>query len=256
MAKRKTLDQFLIDAKAIFGGLYGYDLVEYQNNKTPVAIRCFIHGIFYQKPNDHLCGKGCPICAKEILKKVLYGVGINDVINANHSAAYQIWHNILMRCYDAKFLIKHPSYRGCTVNESWFLFSAFKSWFENPINGYQPGYHLDKDILVKGNKEYSPNKCCFVPKDINALFTNRKSLRGNTPIGICKRGGGYEVYVDTNGERTRYIGTYSKMEDAFNAYKVAKEYRIREIAFRSFLEGRINSKVYEAMLNYKISIDD
>ena len=51
-----------------------------------------------------------------------------------------------------------------------------KEWFDNPVNGYKEGYSLDKDILVKGNKIYSPETCCFVPQDVNILFTKRTSL--------------------------------------------------------------------------------
>lgn len=46
------------------------------------------------------------------------------------------------------------------------------------------GWALDKDILVKGNKIYSPETCCFVPQEINNLFTKRKSCRGTLPIGV------------------------------------------------------------------------
>lgn len=35
---------------------------------------------------------------------------------------------------------------------------------------HMEGWHLDKDILLKGNKVYSPETCAFVPAKINSLL--------------------------------------------------------------------------------------
>ena len=43
---------------------------------------------------------------------------------------------------------------------------------------------LDKDILYKGNKEYAPDKCIFVPERINKLFLKNDADRGDLPIGV------------------------------------------------------------------------
>jgi hypothetical protein len=43
---------------------------------------------------------------------------------------------------------------------------------------------LDKDILYKGNKIYSPDTCVFVPQEINALFVKNDANRGDLPIGV------------------------------------------------------------------------
>ena len=65
MPKRKTLEEFLTDAKIVHGNKYDYSQVkEYVNNKTPVAIVCNTCGkSFQQKPHLHLTGHGCPYCA-------------------------------------------------------------------------------------------------------------------------------------------------------------------------------------------------
>lgn len=62
-----TVDKFIEKAKQIHGDKYDYSKVEYVNAHTKVCIICQEHGEFWQIPNDHLNGVGCPRCAN--LKK-------------------------------------------------------------------------------------------------------------------------------------------------------------------------------------------
>jgi hypothetical protein len=62
MGRRKTTEEFIIDAYCKHGDRYNYRLVEYKNNKTKVKIICPIHGIFEQTPHGHLRGYGCLEC--------------------------------------------------------------------------------------------------------------------------------------------------------------------------------------------------
>lgn len=55
-------DTFIKRARFVHGNLYGYDSVEYINFITPTNIRCFQHGIFMQRPGNHLAGEGCIKC--------------------------------------------------------------------------------------------------------------------------------------------------------------------------------------------------
>lgn len=62
MSRRKTTEEFIQDAIKVHGEKFDYSKVDYKNNYTKVCIICPKHGEFFQKPNDHLCGKGCPKC--------------------------------------------------------------------------------------------------------------------------------------------------------------------------------------------------
>lgn len=62
---KKTTEKFIDDANLIHRNKYCYLLTEYINCKLKVKIECFIHGIFEQRPNDHLNGEGCPECGLE-----------------------------------------------------------------------------------------------------------------------------------------------------------------------------------------------
>lgn len=59
---RPTTNEFIEHAISIHGNKYDYRLVEYINNNIKVKILCKEHGVFEQRPADHLSNKGCPIC--------------------------------------------------------------------------------------------------------------------------------------------------------------------------------------------------
>ena len=62
---------FIEASKKIHNDKYDYSLVEYKNGTTKISIVCPKHGIFYQQPQKHLQGRGCPFCAKEASIKKL-----------------------------------------------------------------------------------------------------------------------------------------------------------------------------------------
>lgn len=61
MIQLKT-DEFIKKAREVHGDKYDYSKVEYVNNHTKVCIICPKHGEFWQVPNSHLNGNGCPVC--------------------------------------------------------------------------------------------------------------------------------------------------------------------------------------------------
>lgn len=59
---KKTTSQFIKQANRLHENRYIYTSVDYENDKTNVNIECKLHGIFQQRPNNHLSGAGCPLC--------------------------------------------------------------------------------------------------------------------------------------------------------------------------------------------------
>lgn len=156
-------------------------------------------------------------------KKKIFGIGIDDSTASSNQTAHYKWYRMLERCYSERYLAKKPTYRGCCVCDEWLTFSNFEKWFSDTDNGYCERYHLDKDILVKGNKIYSPNTCCFVPQEINSLFIKYNSKRGSLPIGVTNGyKGSFVAQVNFHGV-IQYLGKYDTKEQAFNAYKKEKE---------------------------------
>lgn len=68
--KKLTTEEFIERARKVHGDLYDYSKVEYKGNKIRVCIVCPIHGEFWQTPNTHLDGHGCPECKKEKLRQL------------------------------------------------------------------------------------------------------------------------------------------------------------------------------------------
>ena len=276
MTKMKPLAQVLKEFKSIHGDRYIYtDIndVNYRGSKSIVPVICKEHGMFPIRVENHLRGQGCPYCAKTQRRisntgnvrnrtKLVYGVGINDYkgntkYNHVHIPSYHTWVQMLKRCYSKEYLDKRPTYRGCSVCEEWWSFSNFKKWFDD---NYIDGYSLDKDILFKHNKLYSPDTCCFVPNEINVLLCKSDAKRGKMPIGVYERkmvnGYKYVAYVNNNIQKHFHLGTFDTPEEAFQAYKQAKESHIKDMATQYYNDGKITQKVYDALMRYEVEITD
>ena len=180
--------------------------------------------------------------------------------NGKITKEYNIYHDMLKRCYDPKFHEKEPTYKGCTVEDYLLNFQHMGKWIED--NYYEvPGerMHLDKDILCKGNKIYSRETCIFVPQRINSLFTKSDKSRGNSPIGVEDLpSGNYRAYCNDGYGKKIGLGTYFTPKEAFQVYKQYKENLIKETI--DSYEGKIPepfySKLRTAMYNYEVEIYD
>ena len=62
--RRRTVADFISLARNVHGDKYDYSKVDYQGNKVKVCITCPEHGDFWQVPNSHLSGRGCPVCGR------------------------------------------------------------------------------------------------------------------------------------------------------------------------------------------------
>lgn len=187
--------------------------------------------------------------------RVVQGIGYNDL---NHikgecdGIAYRTWSAMLNRCYGKTYSERKPTYKDCSVCDEWLYFSNFKKWFdENYIDGYQ----LDKDILVRNNKLYSPETCRFVPNKINTLLLSCNSKRGKYPIGVTRYQGKYRARLHINGKDVT-IGLYNTISEAFDAYKNRKEKYIKEIANEYYSKGEITKDIYDSLMNYEVCITD
>lgn len=63
MPKKKNTEEFISEAKNVFGEKYDYSKVEYKNSVHKVIIICAEHGEFLKSPQKHLNGQGCRQCS-------------------------------------------------------------------------------------------------------------------------------------------------------------------------------------------------
>lgn len=193
-----------------------------------------------------------------LLGKGFIGVGR---YGAKDKRLYRLWSNLLIRVYCEKHNAKHPAYKDVTVCEEWLNFQNFAEWCEqdvyfNLVDEKGIRYQLDKDILVKGNKIYSPETCCFVPSILNSLIVSCGSKRGVYPVGVSlqKHNNTFLSQIRKEGSRKYRLGSFSTPEEAFQAYKESKELYIKEVVHK--WKGKIDDKVYQALCCYKVEITD
>lgn len=170
-------------------------------------------------------------------------------IDGKNTPAYASWHNILERCYSEKYKNKYKSYYDiCTVCDEWKCYQNYAIWYRQNKYPVAERLHLDKDILVPGNKLYSPETCLLVPQRINMLFMNRRNNKG-LPNGISKVGNQFQAEYNTV-----ILGQYTTLQEAFYTYAKAKKAKIIEVA--NEYKGIIPQKVYNAMLRYEVLIEN
>ena len=157
--------------------------------------------------------------------------------------AYNAWRHMLMRCYDERTQAVQPTYIGCSVDACWFNFQVFAEWFTKRDMG--AGWELDKDIIVSGNKIYSPDKCAMVPSCINLILTDNGASRGELPIGVTLSNGRYMARVRVNN-KSEYIGMFGTPSEAHRAYLLRKSEEIRDAVQR--WSGSLSDEVLASLL--------
>ena len=197
---------------------------------------------------------------KDRLLPTVYGIGITGDsqvrVDGKHTKEYRLWNNMLKRCYSVGCQKVRPTYIDCSISENFRYLQYFKEWCNNQI-GFNSvdekgkPFALDKDILVKGNRVYNEDVCVFVPQEVNLLFTKRDKSRGEYPIGVSFHKSRGMLTATLNN---KYLGYFNTAEQAFQVYKTAKEAYIKEVANK--WKDKIDPKVYEALMNYEVHIDD
>ncbi|HFD2052234.1 TPA: AP2/ERF family transcription factor [Clostridium perfringens] len=197
----------------------------------------------------------------------VYGVGIIGLEktrdeNKKNFKPYITWCDMLKRCYDERYKEKYPTYNDRTICEDWKYYKNFKKWYdENYYEIADETMCINKDVLAKRNKTYSPDTCVFVPRSINSLFVKNDADRGELPIGVAwhKRDKKYRAQcsifdININKYKRKHLGYYNTPEEAFKAYKQFKENYIKLVA--DHYKNQIPKKLYDAMYEYEVEIDD
>ena len=191
-----------------------------------------------------------------VFKSGFLGVGKYSYKNKE---ARRMWTHLIERCCSKDFKKVNPHYKDVSVCDEWLNFQTFAEWcynqeFFNAKDENGKVYHLDKDILVKGNKIYSPDTCCFVPSVINGLLLNCKSRRGVLPLGVRLQNGKYTARAKNIRGKEKHLGVFNCPIEAFLAYKLEKESVVKQVA--EVWKGRICDKVFQSLMKYSVDIED
>lgn len=213
-------------------------LQDHKLTEIEVLVDNYRKGAYYNPNNPRVQGVG------------YYGQGdYKTKVNHKHTLEYADWRAMLVRCYSGRY----PSYEGVTVCEEWHNFQNFAAWARD--NGIREDYALDKDILEKGSKIYSPSTCCYVPIDINGFI--RRERYNNLPLGVdeVQRPSG-TVYRSQGreGGKNMCYGIFNNVKDAFLVYKINKERSAKALAVK--YKEDLPSEVINALYNYTVDIGD
>ena len=204
-------------------------------------------------------------------KKLVFGVGINDadyVVKKFETIGYvdgkqkrkqiwvcpyyQVWKDMLRRCYSAKFQVKYPTYKGCSVSEEWLTFSNFKRWMEKQdYNGKQ----LDKDLLFEGNNVYSADTCVFVTQMVNSFTTDSGATRGEWMIGVYWHKGANKFMSQCCNPFTKkreHLGLFTSELEAHKAWLKRKLELAHELAAIQ-TDERVAKALIERYTNYNVT---
>ena len=191
----------------------------------------------------------------------VHGVGIIGAkypatVSGVQTKEYEIWQNMLQRCYSDDFKKKRPTYEGCEVSDKFKSYEYFYEWCHKQIGFGNQGWQLDKDLLVKGNKVYSETTCIFIPAEVNTLLVKSTASRGKHLIGVCwsNTHKAFVAQVNKNKGKQERLGFFKTELEAFKAYKTAKESFIKEQAEK--WKSQIDLRAYNALMNYQVNIDD
>ena len=191
----------------------------------------------------------------------VYGVGVLGAkypskVNSVQTKEYILWKHMLERCYSDKLKKRYPTYEGCEVSDKFKSYEYFYEWCHKQTGFDNEGWHLDKDLLVKGNKIYSESTCVFIPQEVNSLLVKREALRGDHLIGVRwhKRDKTFVSRVNKNKGGSEHLGSFKTEIEAFNSYKQAKESFVKEQANK--WKSQIDDRAYEALMKYTVEITD
>ncbi|QCQ57941.1 putative DNA binding protein [Rheinheimera phage vB_RspM_Barba22A] len=169
-------------------------------------------------------------------ERLVCGWGVNDYTHTSNNLVNSSGNRVKTRCpYYMKWAsmiarvkpdyIKYckPSYVECTICEEWKHLSNFVKWVDEQPNKNWMNYHLDKDLLVLGNKHYSPDTCCFLEPRINTFLERynpkvRLYLIGARPKKI--KGTVFYVYSIKNLflNKTENLGIFNTEIEAHHAW--------------------------------------
>lgn len=169
------------------------------------------------------------------------------------TTAGRLWSDMAQRCKpDGHFQAVKPTYKQCSMSENFKDFQYFAEWCQSQAGYLQKDYHLDKDILIDGNKLYSEDTCVFVPKDLNAFSKKFDRPREDLPTGVYKtKSGKFKAKAGDKVFGNFVVGIFATIEEASEAY-IEQKKMYSKIWYNRLLSGEfiVDNRVVERMKDW------
>ena len=199
-----------------------FEVIEYTNHKE-VMVKFEKTGYVTSSTSGNIRGG----MVKDRLLPSVYGMGFigeGKYASKRKDKANSTWWGMLSRCYNEKYQEKCPTYKGCFVNKEWLNFQNFAKYYED---NYKEGYQLDKDLLFKGNKEYSSETCVFVPQYLNKFTLDSSAKRRKFLVGVTlcsySKLKPYRASIRSAALNSRiHLGLFATEEEAYQVWLSAK----------------------------------
>ena len=174
-------------------------------------------------------------------KNKIYDVAINDYEgsmkeNGKDIKSYQVWKDLIKRCYDPKYHEKFPTYKHCEVCDEWLYFSNFKKWFDDnyrwDLRNQGIRMELDKDLLSDDVKIYSPSSCVFLPNNVNTFIVKKNSNNTSGYRGVTwskQKKKWVAGIIDFNTKKRKNLGLFEDIVEASNAYALARQQEVEKV---------------------------
>ena len=188
---------------------------------------------------------------KNYFKPSLYGIGFvgeGGTKAGKGLSSYTVWSCMLGRCYNPS-VREYNRYggRGITVCDEWHNYQNFRSWYDKY---YIDGYQVDKDLKVPDSKQYSPDTCIFISSEVNKLLISNNKFRSEYGVGVHPRPNGKFQAAYSCFSKITHLGTFDTADEAFLAYKEAKESHIRVMA--DLHREVLHKDAYNTLMNWEV----
>jgi hypothetical protein len=160
-----------------------------------------------------------------------------------NSLCYNKWYAMKNRCYSPKYQYRE-AYSGCTVCPEWMDYQVFAEWYHSQPFAGDRLFHLDKDLTVFGNKEYSPSTCYLVRNEVNCVLAdNYKQSSRDLPKGVYSKAGWYKASLCKD--------KFKCPEEAHKAYVVAKETYVQHTVLK--YRHELSEAIFNNLMNWRVN---
>lgn len=176
-SKLSNTQEFTEKARKIHGDKYDYSKVIYEHSLKKICIICPKHGEFFQTPNMHLNGEGCPTCSESALEKEIRNILNNKKIeyipqykttwlNKQSLDFYLPKYNIAIECQGIQHF-KPIKYFGGKDGYNAIIFNDSKKYELCKKYGIKILYYTsNKNHILMENNQFYNGKIYFEEKEL------------------------------------------------------------------------------------------